>query len=186
MTMRVCERDEVLRLVDCGQLGISDSHGRVLDPAFVDDQVRLSLTIGTVYRVDPNRAVDVSRGETPILTEVRLEEVTLRPGEFYLALTKEWLRLGPQLMATIHTRSKWARLGLDFCGSSNVIVPGFGTTGAAPIVLEITAKLPVSGLSLDTVFCFLLLFELERAFGENSKDYLSRFPLSDPVSRTDG
>jgi hypothetical protein len=111
-------------------------------------------------------------------TRLDIETSTLRPGRFYLATTRERVRLGPNYFGSVHTRSKYARVGFETLTSSNFLVPGFGSTGPAPIVLEITTRLPTSGLSRDHVYCFMLIYRGSDFRTENTRDYLNRYPVN--------
>ncbi|MEU7846946.1 hypothetical protein AB0B74_21920 [Micromonospora parva] len=180
--MHLCSRDDVARLRQSGELSLSMPDGA--EPVFLDEH-RLALHIAEIHRLT-GEAVDL--GDTDAASSDPLDPTDLRldPGSFYLGITRERLTLGGGLAASLHTRSRYARLGLELLGSSNFVVPGFGSTGAAPLVFEISVKKVTQGFSPTTPYCFLLLYRLSSPrTTANSLDYRRRFPLHHPTQVRD-
>jgi hypothetical protein len=175
--VRLCDREDVHQLVCSGKATIVS--GQNLDRLFLDDH-RIGLHIEHLYEV--TGAVNLHSPEPPTIVSCPLGEGVLLPGAFYLGTTQERISLTGGLAASLHTRSRYARLGLEFLGSSNFIVPGFGTAGAAPIVFEITVRRQTSGMRSDASYCFLLLYDLTASrLTRNLRDYNARFPINHPL-----
>jgi deoxycytidine triphosphate deaminase len=171
--MRLCDRAEVSRMIDSGHLVIDSTSAAV---AFLDEH-RIALHIAQLYEVDGD--VDLSAQDPPPGRWLGIESAKLTPGGFYLGITRERLALGPGTAASLHTRSRYARLGLEMLGSSNFVVPGFGTAGPAPLVFEVSVQRPTYGLSPDAAYCFALIYEVSMPRREpNTSDYNDRFPIN--------
>jgi hypothetical protein len=70
-------------------------------------------------------------------------------------------------------------MGLELLGSSNVVVPGFGSVMPTSIVLELRSALPLSGLCSSECYGFMLIYEIESPRRErNLRRYHERFPLA--------
>jgi hypothetical protein len=171
--MRLCHRDELLWLMSEGKLDIGLDDGA--EPVFLDEH-RLGLRIGRVYRLSGE--VDLQSRRRPCAELVDLGYEPLLPGTHYLGVSRERISLGGGYVSTIHTRSRYARLGLELLGSSNFIVPGFGTTRSTPIVFEISAALTTRGFSRDDCYAFLLVYKVDAPRQtRNFNQYFRRFPI---------
>ncbi|NBE79610.1 dCTP deaminase domain-containing protein [Micromonospora rubida] len=171
--MHLCSRDDIGRLRKSGDLEVSTPGGT--EPVFLDEH-RLGMHIAELHRVED----DIDLTAPDAVRSRRLDPAGLRlePDAFYLGVTRERFRLGGGLAASLHTRSRYARLGLELLGSSNFVVPGFGSTGAAPLVFEISVKKATQGFSSSTPYCFLLLYRLlSPRRTVNQSDYRRRFPM---------
>jgi hypothetical protein len=171
--MRLCRRDELRWLLAQGKLGMELENGS--EPVFLDEH-RLGLRIGTVYRLSGE--VNLQSRSRPRVELVDLTHDPLTPGTRYLGLSRERISLGDGYVSTIHTRSRYARLGLELLGSSNFIVPGFGTTGSSPIVFEMSVALTTHGFSVEDCYAFLLVYEVDAPRqSRNFNQYIRRFPI---------
>ena len=171
--MRLCHRDELLWLLSEGKLDIEVDDGS--EPVFLDEH-RLGLRIGTIYRLSGE--VNLQSSHRTDVELVDFAHEPLLPGTRYLGLSRERIGLGGGYVSTIHTRSRYARLGLEMLGSSNFVVPGFGTTKSTPIVFEISTALATRGFSFEDCYAFLLVYEVDAPRRiPNFKQYFRRFPV---------
>lgn len=175
--MHLCHRSDVAALIQQGTVQVETDDGAGV--RFLDEH-RLALRLGTLYRLEG--AMDLSAVDPPPFVQLPVEDSTvLLPGVHYLGLSRERLRLGPGVAATLHTRSTYARMGLEMLSSSNFVVPGFGESGLAPIVFEISVRLPTTGVGMDDVYSFALLYKLAAARETaNGNEYFRRFPVRVP------
>jgi deoxycytidine triphosphate deaminase len=178
--MHLASRDEIAQAIERDELAIHTRDGSSLE--FLDDY-RVGLRIERLYSVAG--CANLARPEELQAEELVVEEAELAPNSLYLATTREVLKLGSNFVATIHTRSRFARAGLECLVSSNFVVPGFGNRAPTPLVLELLARLHTYGLSRDDLYFFTLLYRLERGSREeNDKDYWNRFPLRNELEVT--
>jgi deoxycytidine triphosphate deaminase len=120
--------------------------------------------------------VDASNPSASIWVPTELASATLRPGEFFLGQTRERIAISNRIFGQLHTRSRWARLGLDCLGSSTYVSPGFGAGEAIPLVLEITTKISIS-IADDDPIAALVLFEIDRPVRASPTEHKDQFPL---------
>lgn len=171
--MHLCHRDEIERLVESDQIEIGPADGS--SPSFLDEH-RLGLHIARIHElVGP---VDL---RVPERAETRLVDPAvdaLLPARSYLAVTLEHFRLSTGFAASIHTRSRYARIGFEALSSSNFVVPGFGCTNATPIVLELSVKQPTSGITAAGIYSFALIYRIDSPrVSPNDNRYDLRFPI---------
>jgi len=69
------------------------------------------------------------------------ERFILHPGEFVLASTLEYIKLPDNIVAEIHGKSSWARLGLVVHGVAGFVDPGF--SGTLTLELVNLGKMPI-------------------------------------------
>jgi deoxycytidine triphosphate deaminase len=175
--VRLCSRDEIRTLISTGRLVVRTPGND--DLVFLDEH-RVGLHIDRMYEVSGK--VDLRHPEDAELREVPMGAEDLAPNTLYLGVTRESFLLQGELVATLHTRSTYARLGLELLGSSNVVVPGFGSTTAAPLIFEISVKQPTTGFRAEQAYCFMLIYELHAPrVSENRSPYWRRFPLQPDV-----
>jgi hypothetical protein len=154
-------------------------------PARFLDEHRLALHLDHLYHVEGE--VDLSTDDPPAGRWIPLADAELVPGEFYLGVTSERIALGSGVAASLHTRSRYARLGLEVLCSSNFVVPGFGSARPAPLVFEITVRRCTTGLSSATPYCFALIYRIPSPRQEpNTADYNARFPIMHLADRVRG
>lgn len=132
---------EIQKLLDTGDLVIRPYHDSMLQPASVE------LTLGNEFMwyrgvaADPfhfssedtdlgNHPIDPYQGvdEAQEMTRVRIEPggaVVLEPGEFCLAATKEYVKLGDSISAQVNGKSTIGRLGLIVHATAGFVDPKF-------------------------------------------------------------
>jgi deoxycytidine triphosphate deaminase len=170
--MHLCDRSDVLKLIHSGQMTVDN---QLNDVKFLDEH-RLALHLTRLYEVQGS--VDLSAADPPYGRHMEVETAELVPGGFYLGITRERLSFGQDIAASLHTRSRYARLGLEVLCSSNFVVPGFGATGPAPLVFEITVRRRTFGLNSDASYCFALIYQISSPRRQpNVADYNTRFPI---------
>lgn len=172
--MRLCDREEIAQLIEAGELTVDpgNDHEQV---TFLDEH-RVGLHLDRLFKVAGE--VDLASPQAVEAVAMPIAGSCLQPWELYLGVTREALSLGNRLAASLYTRSRYARLGLEMLGSSRFVVPGFGSVGAAPLVLEMSVRQVTKGLDPAEVYCFLLLYHLDRPRRTpNLADYRIRFPL---------
>jgi deoxycytidine triphosphate deaminase len=138
-------------------VGTGDIHHRSC--VFLDG-VKIGLRIdGAVFE----QSSDIYGREPaePPPVKIDLMNGSLLAGKFYLASTVEQLAISNRIMGFMHTRSRWARLGLDCLGSSTYVAPGFGNTSPLPLVLEIRPARNFHRVDFAEPVAALLLFLLE-------------------------
>jgi hypothetical protein len=170
--VQLCDRADVLKLIASSELTLDGIGSEV---RFLDEH-RIGLHIDHLFQVEGE--VDLSTTAPPDGRWIPLESTELTPDGFYLGVTKERVGLGRSVVGSLHTRSRYARLGFEVLCSSNFIVPGFGMTGPAPLVFEITVRRRTVGLNSDTAYCFALIYRISSPLREpNTSDYNARFPI---------
>lgn len=163
--MRVVDETRFAELIQNG--GIIHRHCQYLDG------IKIGLRIDPVGHVLP-AVVDLGdKGSSLEPFDVRTEAMV--PGRLYLLRTEEAIALPPTIFGFMHTRSRFARLGLDFLGSSNYVAPAYGDGAPANLVLEVTCKAQTRNLPLDTAVAALVLFEVETPIRAHSAT--NRFPF---------
>ncbi len=109
----------------------------------------LDLQLGTVYRVfnhsktpfiDPQNSNTLSDITTEIVVKTG-ESFTLHPGEFILAITKEYIVMPDDLMGRLEGRSSIGRLGVVVHSTAATVDPGF--RGNITLELANMGRIPV-------------------------------------------
>jgi dCTP deaminase len=109
----------------------------------------IDLQLGNIYRVfnhsrtpyiDPRNAKTLSEITTEIVIK-NGESFTLHPGEFILAMTREYVRMPDDLMGRLEGRSSIGRLGVVVHSTAATIDPGF--RGNITLELANMGRIPV-------------------------------------------
>ena len=117
-------RDEILRLVKDGTIEIDPFDEEAVGPSSVD------LTLGNDFRFFKPSTLEIFSNNfdpAPYGELVHLEDhefVELKPGDFVLGITRERIKLSPNIMGLLSGRSRFARAGLMVHISSNIVHPG--------------------------------------------------------------
>lgn len=124
------------------------------------DGLKIGLSIEPTVMKLPARICPA--GDTmPSLDEVDLTRNGIESDGVFLARTRERISLSERIFGMLHTRSRWARLGLDCLGSSHYVAPGFGGGKPQSLILEIRAHAAISEFPLSEALAGLVLFELD-------------------------
>lgn len=116
-----------------------------IQPASVD--VRLASSFKVSRREEDDGAIVID-GETNVdrnyteVTDVGNDGVTLRPGDFALAETKEWFEFPDNLVGKLRGRSSIGRLGVQVHSTAGLLDPGF--RGTVTLELSVTENDPVT------------------------------------------
>ena len=109
----------------------------------------LDLQLGDVYRVfnhsrtpyiDPQNSQTLAEITTEIIIK-KGEAFTLHPGEFILAMTKEYIEMPDDLMGRLEGRSSIGRLGVVVHSTAATVDPGF--RGNITLELANMGRIPV-------------------------------------------
>jgi deoxycytidine triphosphate deaminase len=138
------------------------------------DGIKIGLHVNGEILQAPD-VVDPSSIDASLWKRHRVKDTRLHPSQFFLATTRERIAISSRIFGQLHTRSKWARLGLDCVGSSHYVSPGFGAGRPTPVVLELAARVTIE-LPQNEPLAALILFELEHPVRSSQNDPL-RFPL---------
>jgi dCTP deaminase len=119
----ILTRDVILREIAAGRLGIEPFRPEQVGPASIDlhlgDEIRVMAggpdVIAVTEDADFRTLTRLQRLEDPYL---------LRPGETIHAITRERLRLPPDVAGWLEGRSRFARLGLMIHVTSGFVAPG--------------------------------------------------------------
>jgi len=132
--MAILTRDEIIRRVRAGEIGIDPFDERFVGPASVDlhlaSQFRVFKRVRDIFHVteeaayeDVSEIVDVADGDYFVLM----------PGETCHGLTRERIRLPDDLCGWLQGRSRFARLGLMVHITAAFIQPGIDNHQALEI-----------------------------------------------------
>lgn len=157
--MSVLSHDEIIKLLDSGDLKITPFDRNQVGPGSID------LKLGSIFRVfkkiDKIIVVDDLVDYRKFTREISVrkgENFLIRPGELVHAVTLEKISLPQDISARIDGRSRFARLGLLTHVSSGFMQPG--ATGK--IVLEMANLSPITlAVKPGTRICQVVLDELK-------------------------
>jgi deoxycytidine triphosphate deaminase len=166
--MRVVSEARFEELCSAGEI----SH---FDCQFLDG-IKIGLRVSSNLLKLP-AIVDAASHEQSPLDKLDLDSTPLVAGNFYLATTIERITVSAKFFGILHTRSHWARLGLDCVGSSTYLSPGFGGGTPTPIVLELSPRVSIYNLNSSSFLAGLVLFELDTPVRTGVEDHPFRFPL---------
>lgn len=164
--MTVLTKKEILKEIKAGNIKITPFKRSKVGAGSVD------LHLGDEFRVfkDVDKIVHVNSktDHRKVTRKVKVKKyITLMPGELVLGITKEKIKLAPDICGWLQGRSRYARMGLVVHMSSNFLQPGINNKQ----VLEIAnmSKIPLA-LHPGTAFCQIIF---ERTEGKAT--YKGRF-----------
>jgi dCTP deaminase len=168
----ILTRDVILREIAAGRLGIDPFDPTQVGPASID------LHLGDEIRVmsgGPDVIEVTEEADYRTITRVqRLDgRYVLKPGETIHGITRERLRLPPDVGGWLEGRSRYARLGLMIHVTSGFVAPGVATRQ----VLEMSnvAGRPLA-IHAGVAVCQIVL---QRCEGEAV--YAGRFKVQDSL-----
>jgi dCTP deaminase len=150
----ILTREVILREIASGRLGIEPYVPEQIGPASIDlhlgDEIRIMAggpeVIEVTEEADYRTVTRVERLDRPYV---------LRPGETIHAITRERLRLPPDVCGWLEGRSRYARLGLMIHITSGFVAPGVASrqvlemSNVAGRALAIHAGVPVCQVVLQ-------------------------------------
>ena len=140
--MSILTKNEILKEISAGNIEIVPFDEKMVGPGSVD------LHLGEDFRIFKKiyDIVDVNDSTSyEEMTELRHapEGMVLMPGETILGITKEKIKLAPNICGWLEGRSRYARLGLLVHISASFMHPGIDNqqvlemTNFSPMVLRI-------------------------------------------------
>jgi dCTP deaminase len=168
----ILSKVDIRRAVEAGEIGFSpELEDRQWGEASID--LRLGFQFTQLQDVGGHSSISVADGleligrmglwRTKTLLEQdehkHVEQYTLAPKEFVLAMTHESIRVPRNMIALVEGRSTYARVGLSMHQTAPWIQPGWD----GPIVLEIMNNGPIR-LALTPLVdrpCQITFFELK-------------------------
>jgi dCTP deaminase len=156
--------------IESGEITLSDFDPKLIQPSSID--VRLDK----FFRVFDNHkfeVIDPSIRQEGLTreTEIKKEDFfVLHPGEFVLASTYEYVKLGNSVAARLEGKSSLGRLGLLAHSTAGFIDPGF--QGHITLELSNVATLPIKlypGMKIGQL-CFMTMSDfVEKPYGEGAE-----------------
>lgn len=126
------------------------------DPARLQpNSYDVTLSSSFSYMRTLNGSIKPWQNNEPWYEKLIMSQITLSPGQFMLASTEEWIKLGPQIAARIEGKSSLGRLGLIVHTTAGFIDAGFQgqitleLLNVSPNSIAIRAGMPVAQLSFD-------------------------------------
>ncbi|OQX95300.1 dCTP deaminase, partial [candidate division KSB1 bacterium 4572_119] len=121
--MSVLTRDEIIKKIESGAIEITPFDKTMIGPGSVD------LHLGENFRIfkKVHDIVDVNDSSNyEEMTELRHapDGMVLMPGETILGITRERIKLAPNICGWLEGRSRYARLGLLVHISASFMQPG--------------------------------------------------------------
>jgi dCTP deaminase len=162
---------DIMRAITDGDLSIEPCDISNVEPASVDLRMGDELVKVSAEKSDDVVRLDANGSEqnyqyTPV------SNMTIRPGEFYLATTKERVELPDTLCANVLGRSSLGRLGISVHQTAGYIDPGFN----GQITLELTNHGPQpvqlrEGLRICQIVFAKLSSKADISYGHRTSQY---------------
>ncbi|MDR3151904.1 MAG: dCTP deaminase [Bifidobacteriaceae bacterium] len=156
--------------IESGEIELSDFDFKMIQPSSID--VRLDK----FFRVFDNHKFEVIDPAEKQENLTRLVEIktgdffVLHPGEFVLASTYEFVKLGNSVAARLEGKSSLGRLGLLTHSTAGFIDPGFN--GHITLELSNVSNLPIklySGMKIGQL-CFMTMSDfVESPYGSGAE-----------------
>ncbi len=141
------------------------------------DDLRIGLHVRKSIIKAPDEINELDDVKKQKWKKIDLNNDSLERLNFYLGLTQEKIRLPDNIFGLIHSRSIFARLGLDTIQSSFFVTTGFGKTKPLPLVLELFPKISIK-IDFTVPVAGLLLFETEKNYMASNQNLGELFPLN--------
>jgi deoxycytidine triphosphate deaminase len=124
------------------------------------DEIRIGLTLSGTLITDISE-IDSREFKPTHFKRLEFTKAPILPHHFYLGTSHERIRIPPNVIGQMFTRSKYARVGLEFALSSSFIFPGYGWHEPTPFVFEISARAAPVEVAAGEIYAFLVLFTLD-------------------------
>ena len=146
-----------------GEIYISPYNPAYVQPASVD----LGLGSDFIRYVQKNVPLDPTVLDESQVVRFETERFVIRPGEFVLGTTMEWIGIGPSLAARVEGKSTLGRLGLIIHSTAGFVDPGF----KGNITLEMTNinSRPIilrAGMKICQIAFYRMDARVETPYGE--------------------
>jgi len=168
--MSVLTRNELLQAIKDGRIEIDPFSEEIVGPGSID--LNLSNEFRIFKKIRKAITVDERLDLEKITKLVYKNSFTLLPGETILGITKEKIRLAPNICGWIQGRSSFARIGLLVHMTASFIQPGINNRQ----VLEISNMAPFPlVLKPNTRICQVIFQTTvgEAVYGGRHKDQYS-------------
>ena len=123
--MAILTRDEIIRRIGLGEIGLDPFSAEQVGPASVDlhldNQFRVFRRVRDIFHV--TEAADYS-DVTEVITIAEDDYFVLMPGETAHGITRERIRLPDNVCGWLQGRSRFARLGLMVHITASFMQPG--------------------------------------------------------------
>ncbi|RME54529.1 dCTP deaminase [Candidatus Woesearchaeota archaeon] len=119
--MSVLTKNEILKRLKKGEIKIEPLNEKNIGPGSID------LTLDNEFRMFNNKNKKIildEKTDYKDYTEIKKGPVVLNPGEFILGITKEKIKLPPNLCGMLSGRSRFARMGIIVHATASFIQPG--------------------------------------------------------------
>jgi dCTP deaminase len=162
---------DIARAITDGNLSIEPYEPSNVEPASVDLRMGDELLAVEIGNRDGPVRLDGDENEDNYRYRP-VSDMVIRPGELYLATTKERIELSDGLCANVLGRSSLGRLGVSVHQTAGYIDPGFN----GEITLEITNHGPqpvqlTPGLRICQIVFAKLSSEANVSYGHKSSQY---------------
>lgn len=122
--MCVLTRDEILKEIEAGRLGIEPFEFDQIGPASIDLHLGEELRVPEPHRDGPIHLQPGRDPELPTRVVRLVEHYVLEPGQTVLGITREKLRFPANICGWLEGRSQIARVGLTVHVTSGFVHPG--------------------------------------------------------------
>lgn len=177
--MLLCDADIQFE-VNNGFMTIDPFDPKMIQPASYD--CRLSNKFLYLPKDDVTGNIDPSRNQSYLYEEIESNVLYLRPGDFILGMTREYVEIPRKLAARIEGKSSLGRCGLVVHSTAGFIDPGY--KGRVTLELANFAHLPIklrAGMKIAQLAFFKLTNPCDNPYGSeglNSKYQNSIKPTS--------
>jgi dCTP deaminase len=137
----------------------------IISPKIKPDQIgpgSIDLTLADEFWIikkeylKKNRAISLQEKELKkIFKKIKTKKLILEPQQMCLGITKEKIKLAPNIMGRLEGRSRYARLGLAVHITSSLVQPGSNNrqvleiVNLAPYSIEIKSGMRISQICLS-------------------------------------
>lgn len=147
-----------------GDIYVSPYNPTLVQPASID----LRLGSEFIRYVQSDVPIDPAVPEEAQRVSFETDRLVLRPGEFVLGTTMEWIGIGPKTAARVEGKSTLGRLGLIVHSTAGFVDPGF----KGNITLEMTNinSRPIilrPGMRICQIAFYRMDAPVERAYGHD-------------------
>ena len=147
-----------------GDIYVSPYNPTLVQPASLD------MRLGTEFirYIQSDTPLDPTKPDSTQWVKFEADRLVIRPGEFILATTMEWVAVGPKTAARVEGKSTLGRLGLIVHSTAGFVDPGFKgnitlemtNINVRPIILQ-------PGMRICQMAFYRMDAKVERAYGDD-------------------